>query len=347
MNARIRKRDVNSILTFRQAFCKKYEKGGFTQKQIAELFGISLRTFCTWWKRYKNGDELMNRSTKPKTSPRKTPLEVEQDVYRIRLRTKFDHIRTAYEYNKRHEKKIKPSLVKKIFKRWNVYETTPKIKKKKPKLYTKTNPGEAVQVDIKYTPKIDVNGYLINYYQFTAIDDCTRTRFLCWYESMSKANAIDFIKRAIKFFPFRIQNIQTDHGSQFTNDFFANRKNIHDFTDLIENEYKIKHKLIPIGKPQANGKVERSHRTDDEDFYNINDFNSLNDFQNKGTKYLKYYNEDRPHQGLGMNMKTPLEKLRSFEFFKKFEFDYSLCHGDNINMDDYLSVTRIKDILTA
>ena len=107
------------------------------------------------------------------------------------------------------------------------------------------------------------------------------------------------------------------------------------------------HKLIPIGTPQANGKVERSHRTDDDDFYNINHFNSLYDFQNKGTKYLKYYNEDRPHQGLGMNMKTPMEKLKSFNFFKDTKFDYSLCNGDNLDMQDYLSVTRIKDILTA
>lgn len=347
MNANIRQRDVNSIVTFREAFCKKYEKGGFTQKEVAELFGISLRTFCKWWKRYKNKESLMNRSTRPKTSPRKTPLEIEQEIIRIRLNTGFDNIRTAYEYNKTHDNKIKPSLVKKIFKRWNIYKTDKKVKKKKAKLYVKTMPGEVVQVDIKYTPKIDENGYLINYYQFTALDDCTRTRFLSWYEAMSKANAIDFLKRAFKFFPFRIKTVQTDHGAQFTNDFFPNANKVHDFTDLLENKYDVKHKLIPIGRPQANGKVERSHRTDDDDFYNINDFNSLNDFQVKGTKYLKYYNEDRPHQGLGMNMKTPLEKLRSFEFFKNVKLDYSLCHGDNLNMNDYLSVTRIRDIFIA
>lgn len=347
MNERIRKRDVKSIITFRLAFCKKYEKGGFTQAQIAQLFGISLRTFCTWWKRYINRESLMNRSTKPKTSPNKTAQNIEQEVIRIRLRTGFDHICTAYEYNKHHDKKIKPALVKKIFKRWKIYENKQERKRKKPKLYVKTSPGEIVQVDIKYTPKIDLNGYLVNYYQFTAIDDCTRVRFLSWYESMSKANALDFVKRVVKFFPFKIKCVQTDHGTQFTNDFFKNVKKKHDFTDLLEKNYNIKHRLIPIGRPQCNGKVERSHRTDDMDFYSINNFTSLNDFQIKGTKYLRYYNEDRPHQGLGMNMKTPLEKLRSFSFFKNFKFDYSLCHGDNLNMNDYLSVTRIRDIFIA
>lgn len=344
MNDRIRQRDVNSIIRFRQAFCKKYEESDFTQEQISELFGISRRTFCTHWKRYKAGENLMNRSTRPKTSPKKTSLDIELEILRIRIRTKFDKIRTAYEYNLTHEKKITPSLVNKIFKRWGIYEKKDKTKKKKPKLFVKTHPGEVVQVDIKYTPKIYECGYLVNYYQFTAIDDATKVRFTCFYDAMSKANALDFIKRAIQFYPFRIKCVQTDHGSQFTNDFFSNRKEIHDFTDLLVNTYAIKHKLIPIGHPQSNGKVERSHRTDDTDFYNINSFISLNDFQNKGAKFLKYYNERRPHRGLGMDMRTPLEKLRSFEFFKNTVLDYSLCHGDNINMNDYLSVTRIRDI---
>jgi transposase InsO family protein len=345
MNERIRKRDVNVIISTRVAYCKKYENGGFTQQEVADMFGISLTTFHTHWERYKKGESLENRSTRPKTSPNKTAKHIEDNIIRIRIRTGFDHKRTAYEYNLAHEKNIKPSLVKKIFKRRGIYEMKNKIKKKKVKLYVKSTPGENVQVDIKYTPKINENGYLVNYYQFTAIDDCTRIRFTSFYEAMSKANAMNFIKNAFLFFPFKVQCIQTDHGTQFTNDFMPNRKKLHDFTALLISEYEVRHKLIPIGHPQSNGKVERSHKTDDTDFYNINAFCSLNDFQIKGAKFLKYYNERRPHQGLGMNMRTPLEKLRSFEFFKNVTLDYSLCHGDNINMHNYLSVTRIKDIL--
>jgi transposase len=292
--------------------CKKYEKGGFTQKQIAQFYGISLKTFSKWWRRYNKGESLENRSTRPKTFPKITPREIEDDLIRIRCRTNFNYKRCAYEYNKTHDKKIKPSTVHKIFKRRGIYKMNKNEKKKKPKLYCKSKPGEVVQVDIKYTPKIDVEGYLINYYQFTAIDDCTRTEFLSIYESMSKANAINFSRRLKSFYPFKIEKIKTDHGPQFTNDFMPNQKNKHEFTKILE-ELGIEHKLIPIGHPQSNGKVERAHLTADTDFYNINTFNSLNDFQKKATKYLKYYNEQRPHEGYGMNMMTPLEKLLSFE----------------------------------
>jgi len=289
MNDRIRKRDVNSIIRFRLTFCKKYEEGGFTQEQISQLFGISRRTFCTHWKRYTNNENLMNRSTRPKTSPNKTPREIEDEILRIRVRTGFDRVATAYEYNKTHEKKISPELVNKIFKRRGIYKMTEKHKKKKVKLYVKTYPGEMLQVDIKYTPKIYEYGYLVNYYQFTAIDDATKIRFTCFYDTMSKANALDFIKRAVRFFPFRIKCVQTDHGSQFTNDFFSNRKEIHDFTDLLENTFSIKHKLIPIGHPQSNGKVERSHRTDDMDFYNINCFTSRLTLHTNQKKAFRLY----------------------------------------------------------
>ena len=341
-----RKRDINTQICWRQAMCKKYEGGGFTQKQIADLYRISLKTFRKWWNRYRRGESLENRSTRPKTFPKITPREVEDDLLRIRFRTGFNYKLCAYEYNRTHDKKIKASTVNKIFKRRGVYKMNKKIKKKKVKLYSKSKPGEIIQVDIKYTPKINVNGYLINYYQFTAIDDCTRIKFLTIYEAMSKANALDFVKRLKSFFPFKIQTIQTDHGSQFTNDFMANQKNKHDFTQLLE-ELGIEHKLIPIGHPQSNGKVERAHLTADTDFFNINTFKSLNDFQVKGTKYLKYYNEYRPHQGYEMNMQTPLEKLKSFPEFKNTILDYSLSHDLNINMDDALKFTRLRDLIAC
>jgi len=111
-------------------------------------------------------------------------------------------------------------------------------------------------------------------YQYTAIDDCTRLRLAKTYEELCPANSVDFAQRILEVFPFPIEEVQTDHGMEFTYIFMPHVKKPHPFEEFLK-ENGIRHKLIPIATPKQNGKVERSHRTDDEEFYNQREFRKV------------------------------------------------------------------------
>ena len=113
----------------------------------------------------------------------------------------------------------------------------------------------------------------------------------------------------LAFFPFPVGEVQTDHGVEFTYIFMPWVNKPHPFGEFL-NEKAIRHKLIPIATPKQNGKVERSHRTDDEEFYNQRRFRKPSKRIRKLALFLDFYNNRRPHSAL--SWMTPLEKLWSF-----------------------------------
>jgi transposase InsO family protein len=170
--------------------------------------------------------------------------------------------------------------------------------------------GELVEIDIKYVPKTLENR---QYYQFTAIDCASRWRYLSVHENIGNSEAIAFLSELISVAPFRIRAVKTDNGSCFTNRYTGYLKStdplnhkIHAF-DLACQKHNIIHYLIDPGKPAQNGKVERSHRSDQETFYDQVDFNTLNELKYKLKLWNMYYND---LQHCGLNGKTPNQMLQ-------------------------------------
>ncbi len=126
----------------------------------------------------------------------------------------------------------------------------------KAKLYEKQVPGHHIQMDVKFLTFMDKNEKKIKRYQYTAIDDATRVRFLKIYNRHTQNNAIDFMNHVIKKLPFRIKMVRTDNGHEFQARFHWH------LLDL-----GINHVYIKPGSPKLNGKVERSHGTDEQEFY--------------------------------------------------------------------------------
>jgi hypothetical protein len=156
--------------------------------------------------------------------------------------------------------------------------------------------------------------------QFTAIDECSRVRYLEGSLTKGAAAATAFLRRAVAYYNslgITVFRAQTDHGTEFTLPENENtlasyaRGETEDalFTRTCE-ELKIKHRLIKIRTPELNGKVERSHRTDNERFYSrfkfTNDFALNHALQNK---WMPEYNEQRPHSSLGGL--TPMDFLKA------------------------------------
>ena len=153
-------------------------------------------------------------------------------------------------------------------------------------------PGEKVQIDVKEVPYHCLRGALKrdekHLYQWTAIDECTRMRFVYGFEEHTPENSVRFLLMVIKAFPFKIKTIQTDNGTEFTYKYISD-KNVCPFDKALQ-KLGIKHKLIPPRTPWHNGKVERSHRNDQRYFYDWETFKSVEELNQKLEKHLNWSN---------------------------------------------------------
>ena len=150
-------------------------------------------------------------------------------------------------------------------------------------------PGERFQIDVKYVPAACLAGDAAgkHFYQYTAIDEYSRWRYVEAFEEHNTYTSALFLEHLIKHFPIPIDCVQTDNGPEFTKRFTA--KDWENNPTLFErrlHEYGILHKLIRPFTPRHNGKVERSHRKDNEYFYATHKFYSFTDF----AAQLKLYN---------------------------------------------------------
>jgi len=139
-------------------------------------------------------------------------------------------------------------------------------------------------------------------YQYTAIDDCTRYRVLAVYPRRTAANTLLFIDKTVEETPFPIQRIQTDRGLEF----FA--------TEVRQAIMArcIKFRPIRPASPHLNGKVERSQKTDRDEFYSTIKL-TCPDIDDRLQEWQHYYNWNRPHGSLGG--KTPMDKF--FDLIKQ------------------------------
>lgn len=130
--------------------------------------------------------------------------------------------------------------------------------------------------------------------------DCTRIRVLRIYDRLNQTTAIRFLDYVLEKLPFKVEVIQTDHGAEFGSQFHYH---------VLDRG--IGHVYIKPATPRLNGKVERSHRIDQEEFYRMLEGVVIDDtelFNDRLQEWERFYNFNRPHGGLGGQ--TPYERLR-------------------------------------
>ena len=296
----------------RLAWFKRYEEVG-NASQVCREFGISRKTFYKWWPCYAREGlpGLQDRSRRPRSHPKTVPEEIAQLILKLRHKSRYGPRRLGFYLKRDYGLAVSVYGIYRVLVRAGEIKPRKTRPRKKPVYYHLDYPGQRVQVDVKYMPKMRLKGRPEPYqeYQYTAIDDCTRFRFIWVYQELCPANSVDFARRMLEFFPFPVEEVQTDHGTEFTYIFMPWVNKPHPFEEFLKG-WGIRQKLIPIATPEQNGKVERSHRTDDEEFYNLRGFRKLAKRRRELARYMDYYNNRRPNQALGWL--TPLEKLRSF-----------------------------------
>ena len=281
---------------------------------IANVCPHGKRSLERWVAAYKKYGEagLEPKSTEPKTQPNETPIWLKEKIIGVRKQTKKCALKIHWQLEKEgieiDERTVGKILKKEgLVRKYRVRKITYKY------IRAERKPGELVEIDVKYVPG-NVAGR--RYFQYTAIDTASRWRYLAVYDNQTNDHSVRFLEEVMGRFEHKIQAIKTDNGSIFTNYYTGTNKRsdmtvkkIHAL-DQMCGWHGIVHYLIDPGKPAQNGTVERSHREDQEKFYEQNKFKNFADLQNKMKKWNIYYNN---LEHCGLNGKSPNEFLADYK----------------------------------
>ena len=269
-----------------------YQQNGHSVTETANRYHISRKTVYKWRKRWDGTREsLEDRSRRPKHSPRQqTEAEIKL-VKRQAKRYKWRDIILAYQGARERGYKRSFGCFSKTVRKLQEQKPWKARKKRTNKPYQRADyPGQKVQVDVKYVPSECVTDGN-KYYQYTAVDECTRWTYRCMYNEHSTHSSIQFLHQLVKACPFQIKRIQTDNGTEWTKQLIANDpKDLTSF-ELGLKAYGIEYQRIRVATPRHNGKVERQHRIDQARFYNDLRMYSLLDGQRQLAEYQRKSND--------------------------------------------------------
>lgn len=281
---------MDKLQKTRLGWIKLYEELG-DAGVVCRRCGISRPTLRKWLRRYETEgiEGLKDLSHKPHNSPRTKVDGCQEDIIlSLRTERKLGVRRIQSELKRHHDISLSLATIHKVFKRNNIpYIQKKRHYRKTAKRYNCKLPGERVQMDVCKISR--------GLYQYTAIDDCTRYKVLSLYKRRTAENTLLFLDEVMDRMPFPIQRIQTDRGQEF----FA-----YEVQQRLK-EYGIKFRPIKPASPHLNGKVERSQRTDLDEFYSSIDI-KRHDLAEELGYWEFYYNWHRPHSSL--QGKTPNEK---------------------------------------
>ena len=308
---------MNSItqdIIFKQSVVEYSIKHGVTE--AAKRYKQHRKTIYRWREKYDGTRRsLADKSRRPHHHPKEHTEKEIAMIKKYKAQNKETGLVVLWIKLRQNGYTRSITSLYRVMQRLGIYKKTPSKKKKyEPKPYEEmTHPGERIQIDVKYVPSNCLTKEIKEadgrYYQYTAIDEYTRQRVLWASKEHSTYASAEFIDIVVKKFRYPIECIQTDNGFEFTNKLNSQKaKEKTMFEEKLE-KLGIKHKLIRPRTPRHNGKVERSHRKDQERFYYKRIFVSFEDFKEKLRHWAREYN-NFPMKPLGW--KSPNEKYLEY-----------------------------------
>ena len=294
-------------------------------RKTARIWGTSRQVVRKWVRRYLQAGEagLEDRSRRPHRSPRKTPPEVEQQVLEAWQRTGYGRQRLAW-YLARQGLNLSPHTIRHILRRHRPPQPRPRRKPLYPAhwAWEEAQPLTLWQVDVKEIPDKGALGTLrvthwrrrrLPSYQWTACEGRTRLRFLAYSSALNRTNGLAFLILVTMW--LRAHGVetplvfQTDWGQEFGGD---NPERVQRLSAQFLAPLQARLARYPKGRKGYNGRVERSHRTDDEEFYRpyALRIQTPEDLLRYAGRWLVFYNMLRPHYGAGMEGRPPFTVLK-------------------------------------
>jgi transposase InsO family protein len=267
--------------------------GGKSSREVARHFGYNQSTMVRWYKRrhevwHKKG-ELPTRSSRPHTSPRRTPREIEAKIIAVRKEIKRC-AEVVYEQLKQEKVEVSLSTVKRVLKRYGCLKERSRWKKRRvyPIRPDVAREGDLVELDtVHFVDKHGKRSYL-----YTALDVYSRYGYAMLSKKANTYASVRFLKKVGTYFDFEITCVQTDNGPEFGKF----------FTDHCH----VKHRHNHPRSPNENGHLERFNRTIQEELprHGLCIF-----FPKDVARYVEHYNTKRMH--MGINFKTPRQMLKT------------------------------------
>lgn len=305
---------ISQEMKYRESLMKYVEKWGVGR--AARKYNKA-KSYIYFWRKRWNGDitSLASYSTRPKTQPHQHTQEELSLIKDLARRNPTLGLMDMWHKLKNRGYTRGISGLYKALKRLKI-DLPPSQPKYHPQPYQQmTFPGERVQIDVKWVPQsclVDAPAEL-RLYQYTAIDEYSRMRYLSGFSENNSYTAKLFLEQTINFFKYHqiiIKCVQTDNGQEFTKKFLARDDLNLSLFELTALQHNILCKHIKPHTPRHNGKVERSHREDQKLFYNHASFFNLTDFRTQLKRHQKRTN-NRPMRPL--NFLSPREYLKQFQ----------------------------------
>ena len=303
---------ITQDMRFRQSLMHYAQKYGVSR--ASRKYNKS-RSYIYFWKSRWDGsvESLACQSRRPHSHPNQhTEAELKLIRDMRRRNPKLGMIELWHRLKQRGYTRRPESLFR-VMRTMGMFQPPKPQKPYKPKPYEQmTYPGQRVQVDVKVVPRRCIADPELRLFQYTAIDEFSRLRFLAAYPEQSSFSSADFLDKLVKWYARRgihVECVQTDNGFEFTNRFSNSKRDVPTLFEATAQNLGIRHKLIRPYTPRHNGKVERSHREDQKRFYSSHCFWSFDDFE----KQLAVHN--RRSNNFPMR---PLHWLSPYEFIVQY-----------------------------
>lgn len=302
---------VTQNMLFRQALIKYSQKYGVTKAAIR--YKTNRQYIYRWLKRYDGTiQSLADKSHRPHYHPNQ---HTEAEIKLITdMRRRNPNAGLVVFWVKLRQRGYTRSItgLYRVLKKMGEMAVKLRNPKYIPKEYEKMRfPGQKVQIDVKVVPASCIVGESKGekFYQYTAIDEYSRFRYIAAFKEQSSHSSEQFLNQLVKAFKFPIHCVQTDNGQEFTKRLGSSQKPTPTLFEKRLSELNIQHKLIKPYTPRHNGKVERSHRKDNEYFYASHKFYSFDDFKKQLAVRNREYNKFpiRP-----LNWNSPADYIKAF-----------------------------------
>ena len=274
-------KSITQDMAYRQSLMKYVEKHGV--KRASRKYNKS-RSYIYFWNARWDGtaESLACRSRRPHSHPNQHTEAELKLIWDMRRRNPQLGMVELWHRLRQRGYTRRPESLFRVMRKLGLFPPKEKKPACKPKPYQQmTYPGQRIQVDVKVVPRHCIADPELRLFQYTAIDEFTRLRFLAAYPEQSTYSSADFLKKLFKWYArrgIRVECVQTDNGFEFTNRFSNSKRDIPTLFETTAAQLGIRHKLIRPYTPRHNGKVERSHREDQKRFYSCRSFYSLDDF---------------------------------------------------------------------
>src|SRR5574340_1361493 len=282
------------LINSRLAILRYADAFGF--KGAARRFGLDRKTVRTWHRRWVASGPAGLVPRHPLKRRRRLSEATVRLIEQARRDLHFGAMQTRFWLDRVHRIRVAAATIRRICRDLGyppIRRTGPR-RPRQPLLFSKDQPGDCVQIDVK---EVKVAGKKC--FQYTALDDCTRYRVLRLYPRKYHGTSLEFLTTVRQVLPFPIRKVQVDNGTEFPLAFA-----------LAVQEAGIRLRYIKPRRPEQNGKVERSHRIDEEECWSRSSFDGFT----SAVQALRAWEHCDNHDRFSMALQglTPAEKLATF-----------------------------------